>query len=48
MWFYYYISKYEGYHIMMDGLVLGEEQIDSCFKVNESTIYLHDDYYDLS
>jgi hypothetical protein len=26
MWFYYYISKYEGYHIMMDGLVLGEER----------------------
>jgi hypothetical protein len=45
---YCYISIYEGYHIVMDGLVSGEEQMDSCFKTNESTIYLHDDYYDLS
>jgi hypothetical protein len=45
---YYYISIYEDYHIMMDGLVSVEEKIDSWFKPNESTIYLHGYCYDLS
>jgi hypothetical protein len=40
MCIYCYISIYENYHIIMDGLVSVEEQIDSYFKANESTIYL--------
>jgi hypothetical protein len=45
---YCYISIYEGYHITMGVLVSREEPTDSCFRVNESMIYLLDDYYDLS